>query len=717
MSFINFDIQREYKTFRNNIVTEFYVPTLREAILYKRAVGFFSSKALVELSKGITGLLNNNGRIQFIVSPLLQEEDVHAIEQGYNLREIVVTSIMREFREPQSRSEEERLNWLAHLISTGDLDIKVAFTPPSSVTGMYHEKMGILVDKDNNIIAFSGSMNETLNAFVNNYESIDVYVSWKSEDAVRVQDKINAFDMLWNNKETNITVMDFPEAAKEKLQSYKKKHVDFKLDNLELKLEPEGICKNTPIIPSGKDLYSYQNDAIDEWVKNNYHGIFDMATGTGKTYTGLGAAARVYADKKRVAIIIVCPYQHLVEQWVDDIILFNLNPIIGYSSSVQRNWLKQLKNDVLDFKLGIIDCMCFVTTNSTFSLLYTQEQLNQLGPDTLLIVDEAHNFGAYNLSHSLSDNIQYRLALSATIERHRDEEGTQRLFKYFGKKSIEYGLERAIREDKLTPYYYHPKVVYLTNDELDRYHDLSNQIKKCSRVDKVGKRSLSDLGMRLAIKRARIVAGAAEKIGLLRELMLQYRHDTHMLVYCGATNTYDPTRDRSIEDTEGERQIIAVSKMLGNELGMKVTHFTSSENAKERKKITKQFSDADPYQALVAIKCLDEGVNIPSIKTAFILASSTNPKEYVQRRGRVLRKAKGKSYAVIYDFITLPRELSSVFPNPQDGGEITLILKEVARMREFGEISLNSSEADKLVKQLTEAYGLDLINEEDDVHV
>jgi superfamily II DNA or RNA helicase len=717
VSFIDLDIEREYKTFRNNIVTEFYVPALSEAKLYKRAVGFFTSKALVEMSKGIVGLLNNNGMIQFIVSPLLQKEDIQAIEKGYNLREIVVTSILREFREPESKSEEERLNWMAHLISTGDLDIKVAFTPPSSTTGMYHEKMGILVDKDDNTIAFSGSMNETLNAFVNNYESIDVFVSWKSEDAKRVQDKIEAFDLLWNNEEANVTVMDFPEAAKEKLQSYKKQHVNHELDKLELTLEPEAVVQNVPVIPSGKTLYLFQQDAIKKWVENNYCGIFDMATGTGKTYTGLGAAARVYADKKRVAIIIVCPFQHLVEQWVEDIILFNLKPIIGYSSSAQRDWLKRLKNDVLDFKLGVIDCMCFVTTNSTFSLSYTQKQLKKLGADTLLIVDEAHNFGAFNLSQSLSDNVQYRLALSATIERHRDEEGTQRLFSYFGKKCIEYGLERAIREDKLTPYYYHPNVVYLTSDELDRYRDLSDRIRKCSRIDSLGNQSLSDAGMKLAIKRARIVAGATEKIGLLRELMKDYLHDTHMLIYCGATNTYDPTRDYSEEDSEGERQIIAVSKMLGNELGMKVTHFTSSENARERKRIKKQFSDADPYQALVAIKCLDEGVNIPSIKTAFILASSTNPKEYVQRRGRVLRKAKGKSHAVIFDFITLPRELKNVLAVSQDSGEVTLINKEITRMREFGEISLNPSEADKLVKQLTEAYGLDLINEEEEVHV
>ena len=154
--------------------------------------------------------------------------------------------------------------------------------------------------------------------------------------------------------------------------------------------------------------------------------------------------------------------------------------------------------------------------------------------------------------------------------------------------------------------------------------------------------------------------------------------------------------------------------MLGLELGMKVTHFTSSESAAERERIKKQFAECSPYQAIVAIKCLDEGVNIPSIKTAFILASSTNPKEYIQRRGRVLRKAENKPYAVIYDFITLPTELSYVnFLSENARYDLSLIKKEIIRMKEFGEISKNPSDADRLVKELSEAYGLDNISKEE----
>ncbi|MEA4821704.1 MAG: DEAD/DEAH box helicase family protein, partial [Erysipelotrichales bacterium] len=575
MGFRNIEnIKREYRSFRNDVVTEFYTPVLKNAVLYKRAVGFFSSTALIELSKGISGLIKNGGKIKFIVSPILQEDDIEAISKGYEIKDVVENCIVREFYEPQSKSDEERLNWLATLIGNGYMDIKVAFTASISSTGMYHEKMGVIYDDEYNKIAFSGSMNETLNAFVNNYESIDVYCSWYDYDKDRVYDKETAFDLLWNNKEENIKVIEFPKAAKEKLKSYKKESINLEIDDEFIKPK-ESYIENVPAIPAGVKLHAYQNDAISKWKEFDYRGIFDMATGTGKTYTGLGAATQLYNDKEKVAIIIVCPYQHLVEQWVEDIKLFNLEPIVGYSSSNQKDWKQRLTDDILDFTIGVIKCFCFVTTNATFSSDYVKKMVDKLGKDTLLIVDEAHNFGAYNLSLSLNPKIEYRLALSATLERHGDEDGTKILYDYFGDKCIEYGLERAIKEDKLTPYYYYPKPVYLTEEELEKYRELSKKIAKCCHKNKKGKLDITEQGKKLLIERSRLVAGASNKIELLKELMQGYRDKTHILIYCGATRIYNPDQDFSEVDTEGERQIVAVSKLLGKELGMVVTHFTS----------------------------------------------------------------------------------------------------------------------------------------------
>ena len=474
------------------------------------------------------------------------------------------------------------------------------------------------------------------------------------------------------------------------------------------------LAAGIPAVPHGVTLHEYQNDAIETWAQNGYCGIFDMATGTGKTFTGLGAVVRLFSDRKKLAIIIVCPYQHLVEQWVEDIVKFNMIPTIGYSASKQRDWKTRLSNDVMDFRLGVIDTFCFVTTNATFSSEFVQKQLNKLGKNTLLLVDEAHNFGAFNLRKTLNPKFQYRLALSATLDRHGDPDGTRALYAYFGDKCIEYSLERAIRENKLTPYFYYPKVVHLTDSELDKYRELSKKVAKQCYKKSDGSVEITEQGKRLLIERARLVAGAVNKVALLRELMEQYKNDTHMLVYCGAARSNDFSSDESERDAEGERQIVSVSKMLGHDLGMKVTHFTSAESASEREKIKYQFANADPYQAIVAIKCLDEGVNIPSIKTAFILASSTNPKEYIQRRGRVLRKAPNKPHAVIFDFVILPTPLDCVCYGSENARlDLSLVKKEIIRMREFGEISKNPSEADKLVQELSEAYGLDTIDEED----
>ena len=705
MAFTDLCLLKHYKTYKNNIVKEFYTPVLQEAVLYQRSVGFFSSTALIELTKGIAGIVKNGGKIQFIVSPYLSQEDVNAIQKGYEKKKVIEQALLREFKEPENYFQEERLNLLAHLIEDGHLEIKVAFTPPNRSTGMYHEKVGVLTDKFGDKIVFTGSLNETINAFYNNYESIVVFTSWE-ESKLYAEEMQADFDSLWNNEDKDLEVIEFPDVLIEKIKVNQKPKVNYDIDEEE-QIEEEAIKKGIPRIPKGFELREYQKEAIEKWKQRVYCGIFDMATGTGKTYTGLGAVTKLFEEKKRLAIIIVCPYQHLVEQWVEDIELFNMLPTIGYSASKQKDWKKRLEDDVLDFSIGVIDCFCFVTTNATYSSKFVIEQMSYLGKDTLLLIDEAHNFGSPNLRNKLYPTIEYRLALSATLDRHGDEEGTDCLKHYFGEKCIEYDLQRAIKEGKLTPYYYYPVVVYLDEEEIERYRDISYKASKECHKDKQGNVKITEKGKMLLLQRARIVAGAKSKLDELRNQMQQYKDDTHILVYCGATKVQTFEYDESEYDEEGERQIVAVSKILGNELGMKVTHFTSNESAEEREIIKNKFAMADPYQAIVAIKCLDEGVNIPSIKTAFILASTTNPKEYIQRRGRVLRLAKNKPYAVIYDFVTLVKPLDEVNPYSADYNcERALAKRELARIKEFGEISLNSRDSDELINDIECAYEL-----------
>ena len=723
MGFKDHKVKSEYRSLIDNVVQDFYIPLLRESVSYKRAVGFFSSSSLVEISKGIAEMASEGGKIQIVASPYLSDEDIEAIKKGYEDRnQIIEKALLAQIAEkPTDYYSMERLNLLASLIADGVMDIQIAYTEDQRGIGMYHEKMGIIEDAVGDKIAFSGSNNESATAMSINYETMDVFRSWGDPSEVeRVRLKENAFYSIWHDTEPNIKVLEFPNITDALIERYRRRSPNFNIDKDQFarriltyatKISEMSREIDSPIgarVPTDIELREYQKEAIASWVGENYRGIFDMATGTGKTLTGLGAISKLSEDLDDVlAVIIVCPYQHLVEQWVEDIVRFNIKPIIGYSSSPQKDWKKRLARAVRDQKLRREKSFfCFVCTNATFTNSTVQEEISKIQSSVLLVVDEAHNFGARTLSRLLDERFTYRLALSATLDRHRDDEGTATLYDFFGKKCIEYSLERAIDQDKLTKYKYYPIPVYLTDEELEKYEQKSYEMSKCLIKGKDGKYKLNKRGEILAMERARIVAGASQKLEALREYIAPYADDNNILVYCGATNVIDEKADSSNTDEEDIRQIEAVTRILGNEFNMEVAKFTSEENMETRATIKEQFQKGDRLQAIAAIKCLDEGVNIPGIRTAFILASTTNPKEYIQRRGRVLRKADNKTFAEIYDFVTLPRELDSVsgLTTEQAQRDLSLVKNELARIKEFGRLSMNSMEANDLIWDIQEAY-------------
>ncbi len=711
------EIRDEYRSLLHDVAKEFYIPLLSKAIEYKRAVGFFSSTVLSQIADGVAALASNGGKIQIVASPHLSDNDVEAIKKGYELRAVARQAVLREMRKAKDSFEEKRLNLLANLIADDILDIKIAFTESGSDMGMYHEKMGIISDADGNVVAFSGSMNESQNALKDNYEVIDVWCSWKSEEQrEKVSAKVTAFNSIWNNTEPNIQIVEFPDLKQEILDRYKRAPIsDYASiakyeENNDPFIDDSNPCYAAQI-PQDVVLHQYQVDAIDEWVKHGYRGIFDMATGTGKTYTGLGAVARLCESvNNKLAVIIVCPFQHLVEQWVEDIERFGIKPIIGYSASSQKDWLRRLENAVLDQKLKLKnrEFFCFVCTNATFATQKVQTQLDRIRSSTLLLVDEAHNFGAERLSKLMTEKYSYRLALSATIDRYNDNEGTAKLYEFFGEKCIEYSLDRAIDEKKLTRYKYYPIITTLSDREMTVYSDLTHEISKCVIKGKSGRTRLSERGKMLALKRARLVAGIADKLSKLAECIKPYLDDKHILVYCGATNVLRDDQDSSDTAEDDLRQIDAITDLLGNHMNMRVSQFTSREDIAERERLKREFATGDNLQALIAIKCLDEGMNIPAIKTAFILASTTNPKEYIQRRGRVLRLYKDKEFAEIYDFIAIPHPLSEVpsLTDEQVKRELSLIKNELARAEEFARIAMNMAEAEKVIDTIKNAYSI-----------
>lgn len=707
MSFLLQNIKKKYRTSDTlNIAEAFIEPTLKECVMYKRAVGFFSSSSLIYTSKGLAKLAatykGGEPVIQYIVSPRLTKEDAEAIKNGYDEREkIIEKALLRDFHDVTDSFQQERLNMISHFISTGAMDIKVAVTEFGGKLGMYHEKIGVFYDEEGNKVAFTGSLNESLTAYLNNFESIRVYRSWEGEDDDCFDIEYD-FNNLWNNSTKKVRIFSFPKAAKEKLFQYKKETYDPNIDEHEAEYLANQYDFNfsRPRIPDDIKLHDYQKEAIREWFKHKCRGIFDMATGTGKTFTAYGAIVKLLEKANyRMATVIICPYQHLVEQWAEDAPKFGINDmIIGYSSSKHAHYLTDLKNAVQNYNDGLIDNFFFICTNASFKLEKVQNVLNQLKGRALLVADEAHNLGAKKIQECLTEIFAYRLALSATVERYRDEEGTQAIYDYFGEKCIEYSMGRAIIEEKLTKYYYHPIVVQFNDEEIEEYVRLTNLVKKNSHPDKNGKVVLTKMGEMYAIQRARLVAGCYSKLGKLKEEMSKHLNEHNMLVYCGTSKLSD-------DNGEEIKQIDKVCQILGNELNLSIDRYTSMETAEERMKIKSRFQSGF-LQALVAIKCLDEGVNIPSIKTAFILASSTNPREYIQRRGRVLRTAEGKNYAVIYDFVTLPFDINKVQASDQyliDDFK-SLAVNEINRMDEFGKLSLNPTEAIELIQKIKDVF-------------
>lgn len=707
-------IKNEYRSLNDDVVKDFYVPLLGNAVLYQRAVGFFSSSALMMIAQGINGLIQNKGKIQIIASPRLSTLDIEEITKGYEVRKVIEKSLLRELNDIEDQEDVEKLSYIARLVADGILDVKIAFLTTKNEIAMYHEKMGLITDSDGNTVAFSGSMNESENAFKNNYESFDTFCSW-TNDSERVFQKQMAFKAIWEDYEPGVETIDFPEAVKNRLYEYNpelrlknNKNNEQNSDELELR-EKKAI-----FLPDDFKIRVYQNSAIHTWEEKGFRGIYDMATGTGKTLTALASIEYLYRkNKERLAIIIVCPYQHLVEQWVEDIVRFGIQPIIGYSASSQKNWKKILEQAVRSFNLRVTDMFCLITTNASFVTKKVQEQIRLLGKDSLFVVDEAHNMGAANYRRCLPTAFEYRLALSATIDRHNDEIGTVALSDYFGEKCIEYSLREAIDNKMLTRYFYYPVLTYLDADELEEYINLTHQL-ATTISKKSGKTVLSEYAKQLLIKRARVIAGTRAKLPELKKIIEPYKDDKHLLIYCGATTIKEVDAD---EMDFGTRQIDLVTNMLGNDIGMRVGRFTSQESPQERAQIRAAFAEGNILQALVAIKCLDEGVNIPSIKTAFILASSTNPKEYIQRRGRVLRKFPGKDYAVIFDFITLPFPMDEIGFQSQEIINSTkgLVKREIIRMLDFAEIAENPSETYDLIYNLKHGFGVteeELKNEE-----
>ena len=698
MSLQELDLQCEYRSDQTNTVTDFYIPCLSVSSEYWRAVGYFTSQGLALAAKGLTPFIQNEGTMRLVASPVLTEDDVSAIQHGYSARdEVIETAIIRELDGDFTEIVKHRLTCLAWLIAKNRLEIKIA--TPSELNlrnrgAIYHEKIGVFVDGEGNTVAFTGSQNETLGGLVTNFESIDVYCAW-DDPHQRVQRKLDNFQRLWNNLTPKLSVLDFPVAAKQKLLAYKSTcppylAPDSCTDDLFTNESDTTYSHpgNVIDLPIDLQLRDYQRDAIGAWFENDCRGFLEMATGSGKTITALSALVRLAKERNRLFILIACPFKHLVEQWAKEASRFGFEPILAYQS--QRNWVDQLNEALINFNFENLKFVCTISTHDTFISDAMQRILTRLQDDAVLVADEVHHLGATKSRENLPNLFDHRLGLSATPNRWFDPEGTAALRAYFGETIYEFPLDRAIETGCLCPYSYHPYLVELTEEELDQYEELTAKIAKLY-ARKNGDEKREKLLEAFLRQRADLLNRAENKLPMLKQLVVDQSESEplhHSLFYCAP------------------EQIDEVIPMLGREVGLRVHRFTAEESTEERLSLLKRFASRDLH-GLVAMKCLDEGVDVPGTQSAYILASSSNPREFIQRRGRILRNAPGKAEAKIYDLISVPTlDTEAIKSSPLFETEREILRRELKRFHEFSRTAKNQHRAISEVWQLARAYNL-----------
>lgn len=667
------DLETEYRSTKNDPVEAFYKKCLRNANCYQRAVGYFRSTVLLIIGKTILEYARRGGRIQLICSPNLTGEDVRSIASGYARREeVFATAIIEEFdRLLAEPSSEFAAKALATLISCGTLEIRLAELMTGN--GIYHEKLGLFTDDHGNTVSFRGSTNETWSGWHSegNFEAFEVFCDWNGDsDRVRIEKHRNHFTTLWSGTDPSVKVSAFPETAEIYLRKFAATSI-------------EEIMESVPLTTGlRRKPLPHQIEALDAWRKQNSRGILEHATGTGKTFTAI-VAIRDHVRFGKPALVLV-PSRLLLRQWAEEINEEIPDATLIMAGDGENRWklrgrLKSMT--VPDPDLGPRVTLAMMPTAATAQFLAGVVASD----DLLLVVDEVHQLGSRMNSRALGIEAGLRLGLSATPKRYGDPDGTNRLLVYFGGVvPPPITLADAMKAGRLVPYQYFPHPISLNADEADQWLDFTNRIKieiAKSTTDANGKKQISDRAKMLLIQRSRVAKKAMAKVELaVRTIKREYLDGQSWLVYC--------------EDSEQLSDVVSALRIAGIE-----SIEYHSNMLGDREATMEWFHKFGGI--LVSIKCLDEGVDIPKVSHALILASSQNPRQFIQRRGRVLRTYPNKNMAEIHDAIVRPVNAEA---EPEQLG---LLRGELIRAIEFAGGAMNKSAGAEL-RAISLEMGIDI---------
>jgi superfamily II DNA or RNA helicase len=692
---------------KDNIGRDFIRPCINECTHYRRGTGFFSSQSLRMYAGAISNIVRDDIKIEILCSPViddkkllntldknLDEQKRLDVIQFYQER---IIQMAADYEKNIDEKDYLRAKLLSYLIANDNLRIKIAVKKgknwpdpwPSeeeidSHSELYHQKRGYFRFDDNHILAFNGSFNESKNGLENSGEEVTVYKSWIDDEKNKVNTLIRKIDDAWEEKNKNLWIRPI---SKELIDEIKQKSPSQRPVFVN-KLDDDPVDDKYAEF----SLRKYQRKAIEKWEENNNVGMFEMATGSGKTRTAI-AIIKVFSKKNPKGFkIIDVPKISLARQWERELSKFGLNSIGLYTS---QKWENKLDKLLFDLRMNHIqsELPCLVTVSNTFKSKKFQsilEEINSFGnKNNLIVIDECHHFNKKKTIKYLPDYFNHRVGLSATLydryifnENGEEDETKKFLNQYFEKITISYGLDKAIDEKNLVPYYY--KVIPITLDdfEIDDLENVSKEIDKefAKNIDKIESGESSESLQFLYAKRSSILASAKDKQIKLEKLIRDIRPIRKSLIYCGAT----------MEDKESstvfERQIDAVQNMLYEKFSIKSSRITADESPKERDSILETFKKGQ-IDALVSIRVLDEGIDLPICDQAIILSSDKSDRQFIQRRGRVLRRSDetGKTHATIYDFVIMNGSRESEYLQKQ-------IDDEMFRVKEFASLAKNKDD-------------------------
>jgi superfamily II DNA or RNA helicase len=642
MSFLDLDLEISYESTEETVelVDEFYIPVLGQSVRYYRIAGFFSSTSLIVASEGIEALINNGGKMYLLISPELSQGDFETIRDHGTLNEnLDMFSDLDLDSVPN-----ENLKALAWLLDKGKLEIKIVVGKKAKIS-LFHQKVGIFFDADGNSISFSGSINETAQAWLNNIEEFKVFRSWEPGQIDYLQSDLNKFLSYWKNEKKETTeVYGLPIAIKNKI--IKQKPRDIWDLNVMRRYRKDKKSKSNNL-----NLFKHQLDAVNLWVDNRYRLLMEMATGTGKTRAAIGCIVEKLKDNEQLCIIIATPQTTLTRQWESDFEELDIetDKILHIDGSVAQ-WKKKIEILLLDLSDKKYKNAVIFTTHALACKKKFIDTIidNKFNTKIMFICDEVHAIGSAQQKEALRPEYEYRVGLSATPERMFDDTGTNIIRNYFGNKSFEFTIDQALHTINpltgvpfLNAFRYEPIFVPLTEEEMKSYASYSRKIIIMKQYDDYDPDELQ----RLYDQRAKIGKNAENKFPAFEKLLDDLKPDTISDTILFAS---DKQISRCFEIMSKKR--IRRSKITEHE---SASHIVNSEGETERQEIISQFK-RHQLQVLVGLKCLDEGIDIKTARVAILMSNSTNPREYIQRVGRVIRPSPGKRESIIYDFIVMP---------------------------------------------------------------